>query len=85
MKQSLIRAFWGCGETALIDFAVHRARLNRKEKEVLTLILDDCMTQERAAEEMDISVRRLQDIWYSAQNKLLSIPWVVVYAEHLSK
>lgn len=80
---SLLKAFWNCGDTQIIDFAITRARLNRKEKEVIALILDECLTQEQASEKMDISVRNLQKIWESAVAKMLNIPWVLAYAEKL--
>lgn len=81
MDRSLIRIFWGCGDDQIIEFAKMRAHLNRHEKEALRLMLDECFTQEETAEMMDISVRRLQGIWYSATDKLLNIPWVRAYAE----
>lgn len=80
MERGLIKYFWNCGDNQLIEFAILRARLNRSEKDALCLVLDECFTQEQAAERMDISVRRFQNIWYSATGKLLSIPWVVAYA-----
>ena len=83
MDRSLIRYFWGCGDNQIIEFALLRARLNRHEKDALRLMLDDCKTQEEAAEELDVSTRRLQEWWYSATDKLLAIPWVVAYAEKL--
>ena len=84
-KRSLIKAFWSCGDNDIIEFALLRARLNRHEKEVLELILDECMTQEQASEKLNLSTRILQERWYSAINKLLSIPWVLAYAMELSK
>lgn len=85
MDRSLARAFWGCGDNQIIEFAMMRARLNRNESEVLRLLLDECKTQEEAAEIMDISTRRLQEFWYSATDKLLRIPWVAAYARELKK
>lgn len=81
----MLRVFWNCGDTSIVDFAILRARLNRKEKEVLRLMLDECMTQEEAAEELDCSPRHIQNLWYSAANKLISIPWVIAYVEYLVK
>lgn len=78
--RSLIKDFWNCGDGALIAYSVMRAKLNRVECEALRLLLDECMTQEKAAEAMDISVRRFQTYWYSAADKLLQLPWVVAYA-----
>ncbi len=78
--RTLIRDFWNCGDGALIAYSMMRARLNRRECEVLHLLLDECMTQEEAAEHMGVSVRRLQTHWYSATDKLLQLPWVVAYA-----
>ena len=83
MDRGLIRYFWDCGDSQIIEFAMIRARLNRREKEAVSLLLDECYTQEKAAEVMDISVRNVQKIWYSAAYKLLSIPWVVAYAKEL--
>lgn len=83
MDRNLIRFFWDCGDGQIIEFAMIRARLNRREKEVLTLLLDECYTQEEAAEKLDVSVRNLQKIWYSASEKMLAIPWVLAYAKEL--
>lgn len=78
--RSLIKDFWNCGDGALIAYSVMRAKLNRMECEALRLLLDECMTQEKAAEAVDISVRRFQTYWYSAADKLLQLPWVVACA-----
>ena len=83
MEKSPLKYFWDCGDNQIIEFAIMRARLNRIEKEVLNLILDECRTQEQAAEIMNISTRRLQSWWYSACNKLLSIDWVRAYIKEL--
>lgn len=83
MGKNLIKAFWNCGDNQIIEFAIIRARLNKREKKVLELILDECMTQEEAAEYLDISTRNLQKEWYSACNKMMKIPWVVAYAKDL--
>lgn len=80
-----LKTFWGCGDNDIIEFALMKARLNRKEKEVINLILDECLTQEEAAEKLDISVRKIQDLWYSASNKLLSIFWVSAIANEIDK
>jgi len=84
-ERTLLKTFWACGDCETIEQAIARARLNRHEKEVITLILDECFTQEAAAEELNISVRELQNRWYSAAEKLLAIPWVLAYAEKLTK
>lgn len=83
MDRGLIRSFWKCGDNSIIEFAIIRAHLNRKEKEVLRLLLDECYTQEETAEIMDISTRKVQNYWYDATDKLLSIPWLVAYAKTL--
>lgn len=80
-----LRLLWGCGDSSTIEFAILRARLNRKEKEVINLMLDECMTQEETAEELDISPRQVQILWRDAASKLMSIPWVVAYIEYLEK
>jgi len=83
MDRALIKYFYNCGDDSIIQFALVRAHLNKKEKEVLELLLDECNTQEEAAEILDISTRRLQEIWYSATDKMLNIPWVFAYAKEL--
>lgn len=83
--RSLVKDFWQCGDNEVIEFAIHKARLNRLEKEVLCNLLDECLTQEETAEAMDISTRKVQNLWYSASEKLLSIPWVIAYSKELSK
>ena len=79
MDSGLIRHFWNCGDSQIIEFAIMRARLNRNERCVLHMALDECMTQEKIAEEMDTSTRNVQKIWSSAINKLLGIEWVYAY------
>lgn len=83
MDKRLIRYFWNCGDSQTIEFAILKARLNRREKEILSLMLDECLTQEQTSERLDISTRRVQHYWYSACDKLLAIPWVVSYAKDL--
>lgn len=80
-----LKAFWSCGDNEIIEFAIMRARLNRKEKDVLSCILDECLTQEQTAEKLEYSTRAVQDFCYSASKKLLSIPWVNAYANDLMK
>lgn len=85
MNQKLLKAFWNCGDNQIIEFALTRAHLNRNEKEVIRLLLDECMTQEEVAELLDFSTRKVQDEWYSGAGKLLAIPWVRAYAEELKR
>ena len=84
-ERNLLRTFWGCGDDGIIEYAMHRARLTKPEKEVLLRLLDECETQEEAAEHMDLSTRRIQEIWYAASDKLLRLPWLVAYAKELRK
>lgn len=84
-KQALIKALWNCADNQYLEYAILRARLNDNEKKVLEYSLDRCYSQERTAEYMDISVRSLQTLWYSATKKLLSIPWVYQYAKALAE
>lgn len=84
-RNPLLRAFWNCGDNQIIEFALMRAHLNRLEKEVLILALDECYTQEEIAEKLNYSTRKVQDFWYSALDKLLDIPWVLAYAKELLK
>lgn len=85
MDRSLLKFFWNCGDNDIIEFAIMRARLNRLEIEVIRLMLDECRTQEEIAEQMEYSTRKVQEIWYSASTKLLSIPWVYAYAVELKR
>lgn len=80
MDRELLRCFWNCGDNQIIEFAMLRARLNSKEKQVLELMLDNCLTQEETAERMGYSTRRVQEFWCSAAKKLLNIDWVKAYA-----
>lgn len=81
--KNLIYDFFNCGDDQIIQFAMTRAHLNKKEKEVLLFMVDDCLTQEEVAEVMDYSPRCIQKYWISATNKMLLIPWVKAYAEYL--
>lgn len=80
MDKKLLKAFWNCGDNQIIEFALMRAHLNRPEKDVIELMLDECMTQEETAEALDCSTRKVQELWGTAAKKLLSIPWVMAYA-----
>lgn len=84
-ESTLIREFWSCGDSSIISYAVMRAHLNRNELTVLRMILDDCMTQERAAEALGISTRSLQALWRSGIDKILHQPWVRAYAADLAR
>ena len=84
MDRHLLKDFWNCGDNQTIEFAIMRAHLNRLEKEVVRLLLDECLTQEEAAEAMNIAPRSVQAYWYSAADKLLAIPWVRAYAKELN-
>lgn len=83
MEKELVKCFWNCGDNQIIEFAMLRARLNSKEKQVLQCMLDECLTQEQTAEKMNYSTRRVQDYWCSAVHKLLNIDWVKAYANSL--
>ena len=83
MSKKMLAAFWGCGDSQIIDFAIERARLNRRERDTVRLILDECLSQEEAAEALNISTRLLQQQWHNAEKKLLAIPWVTAYAVDL--
>ena len=85
MEKELLKYFWNCGDNQIIEFAMVRARLNIKERKILELMLDECLTQEEAAEEMGYSTRRVQDFWCSAAHKLLNIAWVKAYAISLKE
>ena len=81
MERNVIKQFWNCGDSSLVKLACERAGLTRKENEVLRLLLTECYTQEETAEKMDISTRKVQELWKSASSKLNLIYWVKVVAE----
>lgn len=83
MDRNLLQYFWNCGDDQIIQFALQRAHLNKREEEVIKLLLDECCTQEEAAEIMGYSSRRVQEFWYSGADKLLNIAWVRAYAKAL--
>lgn len=83
MDRKNLRYFFDCGDNEIVEFALHRARLNRLEKEVIRLMMDECMTQEQTAEMMALSTRTVQDVWKSAADKLLRIAWVSAYTREL--
>lgn len=83
MNRRLLKAFWNCGDSDIIDYAMARARLNKNEKQVLLLTFDECLTQEDIAEDMFLSLRRVQELFYDASRKMLAIPWVKAYAREL--
>lgn len=85
MDNNLLSYFWNCGDDTIIQFALQRGHLNKHEKDVIHLMLDECMTQEETAEAIGYSVRRTQEFWSSGAGKLLSIPWVRAYALELKK
>lgn len=74
-----VKGLFMCADNEFIEFALNRARLNDNERTVLSEMIDHCMTQEQTAEKMDISVRQVQNYWYSANTKLLSIKWVTSF------
>lgn len=80
MDRSLLKYFWNCGDNEIIEFAMIRARLNKREKDVIIASLDECLSQEEIAEKMYISTRQVQKLWYQGADKLLAIPWVRSYA-----
>lgn len=84
-NKCLLTAFWNCGDNQIIEFALIRAHLNAQEKQVITLMLDECMTQEQIAERLDFSTRKVQEVWGTGAEKLLRIPWVLAYANELNK
>lgn len=84
MRLKLLRAFWNCGDGQIIEFALLRAHLNKREYEVINLMLDECLTQEETAEALNYSTRKIQDLWVSGADKLLRIPWVRAYAIELT-
>jgi len=55
MDKNLLKVFWNCGDNEIIEFALARARLNRLEHEVVSLMLDECRSQEEIAERIGIS------------------------------
>lgn len=81
MDKNLLSRFWDCGDDDIIQFALMKAHLNKREKQVILMTLDECMTQEEIAEELNFSTRRIQQFWCSGAKKLLSISWLRAIAE----
>lgn len=69
IDRQLLKIFWNCGDNHIIEFEIERAHLNRFERETVRLLLDECLTQEEAAETMDIAPRSVQAYWYGAADK----------------
>ena len=70
MNRSLIKKLWKLGDKQFIDYALSCARLTLRERETVQYLLFDGLTQEQAAEKMDISTRGLQGLWSCAFKKL---------------
>lgn len=83
MTKNLLIAFWNCGDNDIIQFALLKAHLNKNERDVLLMMLDECMTQEEIAEKINYSTRRVQQFWASGAKKMLGIKWVEAYAKSL--
>lgn len=83
MDRKILFAFFNCGDDGIIQFALTRAHLNKLEKNVIELMIDECMSQEEVAEVLGYSTRKIQDIWYSASHKLLAIAWVSAFGKEL--
>lgn len=83
MDSKLMRAFFDCGDDQIIQFAIQRCHYNRKEKEILKLILEENYTQEETADIIGYSTRYVQEQWYRVCHKMLSISWVKAYAVEL--
>lgn len=69
MNRSLIKKLWKLGDKQFIDYALSCARLTLRERETVQYLLFDGLTQEQAAEKMDISTRGLQGLWSCAVKK----------------
>lgn len=80
MDRCIIKEFWKIADSDLIKLAQDKANLTRYEREVLRLMLTECYTQEQTAEIMEISTRKVQDLWKTACDKILSIYWIKLIA-----
>ena len=63
MNRSLIKKLWKLGDKQFIDYALSCARLTLRERETVQYLLFDGLTQEQAAEKMDISA--LPSWWHA--------------------
>ena len=73
MNRSLIKKLWKLGDKQFIDYALSCARLTLRERETVQYLLFDGLTQEQAAEKMNISTRGLQEQLAGNQVRLLKI------------
>lgn len=83
MDRNIVKLFWKCGDIDIINLACDRAGLTTPERQTLNMLLTDCKTQEETAEELGISTRKVQELWYSSCNKILQIYWVHVIAHYI--
>ena len=85
MNRSLIKKLWKLGDKQFIDYALSCARLTLRERETVQYLLFDGLTQEQAAEKMDISTRGLQGLWSCAVEKILLVPGAIPYIKKKKK
>nr|DAF03015.1 MAG TPA: putative DNA-binding protein [Caudoviricetes sp.] len=83
MNRSLIKKLWKLGDKQFIDYALSCARLTLRERETVQYLLFDGLTQEQAAEKMNISTRGLQGLWSCAVEKILLVPGTIPYINSL--
>ena len=74
MEKREIISFLRCPAADLVDFAVKSANLTRNERAAIELCARQALTQERAAEEIDVSVDAVQK-WYGSGMRKLDKAW----------
>ena len=74
MEKREIISFLRCPAGDLVDFAIKSANLTIHERESIEMCARLGMTQERAAEEIDVSVDAVQK-WYGSGMKKLDKAW----------
>ncbi len=80
MERTEIRFFLGYPDTALVDHAVRRANLSKREWQAIELRERQCLTVEQAAERQGCSVGTLKNDYNQGMGKLGEcwggLPWI---------
>lgn len=85
MTKPQIIAFLRCPSTQIVDLAISMANLTEKEEAAVRICGQHAMTQEAAAEKLQVSVNGLQRWLYSGMKKLEQSWSGVWWIEKLAK
>lgn len=85
MTKAQVIAFLKCPSTQIIDLAMSTANLTLNEEMVVRMHCQKGLTQEKIAEQQDVSVNAVQRWYYSGIDKLIEAWTGVWWIEKLSK